>query len=270
MTTTTPHRRDGSAPDGAADAAPAPASTSSKSTRVLGIASLVGTLALVAMGLFISPRDQLQKDSVRLMYVHVPAVTWMYVAVMICAVASGMWLWKRTDGWDALAVAAAEIGTVLVGLGLVTGMVWGRPTWGVYWVWDARLTSTAILFVLLLGYLALRRYPAEPAARSRMSSVLGLLLVPNAAIVHYSVDWWRGLHQGATVSRLDATIEGSMLFSLFLGFVVMGVVFAWLLVHRFRVAWLEARAELHHLDAAIATRAADADPSAGISIGGSG
>ena len=166
------------------------------------------------------------------------------------------------------AVAAAEIGLLLTGLGLVTGAVWGRPTWGVYWVWDARLTSTAILFVLLLGYAALRRYPAEPAARSRMAAVLGLLLVPNAMIVHYSVDWWRSLHQDATIKRIDVTIEGLMLFTLAVSFLAMGLVCAWLLVHRFRLGWLERRAELHHLDAALADRRADADPSAGVAVGG--
>jgi len=247
---------------------PTPTSTASPLTRALGIVSLVGVGATAWLGLVASPRDRLQQDAVRLMYVHVPAVTWMYVAVLVCALASGMWLRKRTDGWDVLAGAAAELALLLTGLGLLTGSVWGRPTWGVYWVWDARLTSTAILFVLLLGYQALRRYPAEPQARSRMTAVLGLLLVPNAMIVHFSVDWWRSLHQDATVSKLDASIEGLMLFTLAVSFVAMGVVCAWLLVHRFRVGWLERSAERHLLDAALADRRADADPSAGVAVGG--
>jgi heme exporter protein C len=240
-----------------------PVPTSSALTRTLGYASLVAVAVLAVLGLVVSPADAVQQDSVRLMYVHVPAATWMYVAVFLCAVASAMWLRRRTDGWDALAAASAEIATVLVGLALITGMVWGRPTWGVYWVWDARLTSTAMLFVLLLGYQALRRYPTDPATRSRASAVLGLLLVPNAAVIHYSVDWWRSLHQGPTIKRLDATIEGSMLFTLFVGFVAIGLVAAWLLVHRFRVEWLESRAQRHSLDAALAERRADTDPSAG-------
>jgi heme exporter protein C len=244
------------------------ASTSSRLTRVLGWLSTVGVVALAVMGLVVSPADVIQQDSVRLMYVHVPAATWMYAGVFLCSFASFMWLRKRTDGWDTLAAASAEIAAVLVAIALVTGMVWGRPTWGVYWVWDARLTSTAVLFVLLLGYMALRRYPTDPVSRSRMSAILGLLLVPNAAVIHYSVDWWRSLHQGPTIKRLDATIEGSMLFTLFLGFVVVGIVAAWLLVHRFRLAWLERRAERHQLDAALAERRADTDPSAGVAIGG--
>ena len=243
-------------------------STASPLTRALGTLSLVGLLATAWLGLVASPRDRIQQDSVRLMYVHVPAVTWMYIAVLACAFASFMWLRKRTDGWDVLAAASAEIALLLTGLGLFTGAVWGRPTWGVYWVWDARLTSTAILFVLLLGYQALRRYPADAEARSRMTAVLGLLLVPNAVVVHYSVDWWRSLHQDATVSKIDVSIEGLMLFTLAVSFVVMGVVCTWLLVHRFRVGWLERRAEDHHLDAALAERRADADPSAGVAVGG--
>ena len=255
-------------PTEASPAAAPATSTASPLTRVLGILSAVGVLVAGWLGLVASPRDVVQQDSVRLIYVHVPAVTWMYVAVFLCAFASFMWLRKRTDGWDVLAASAAEIATVLTGLGLITGAVWGRPTWGVYWVWDARLTSTAILFVLLLGYQALRRYPAEPQSRSRMAAVLGLLLVPNAAIVHYSVDWWRGLHQDATVSKIDVSIEGLMLFTLAVSFIVMGIVCAWLLVHRFRVGWLERQAERHHLDAALADRRADADPSAGVAVGG--
>ncbi len=247
---------------------PPPVSTRSRLTTVLGGLSLAGAVFVAVMGLIVSPADAVQQDAARLLYVHVPVVTYMYVAVFVCAIASGMWLRKRSDGWDTLAAAGAEIATLFTALGLVTGMVWGRPTWGVYWVWDARLTSTAILFVLLLGYQALRRYPSTPETRARLSAFLGLLLVPNAAIVHYSVDWWRGLHQDATVSKLDVSIEGSMLFTLFSAFAVCGVVVAWLFVHRFRTGWLERRAELHELDDALVARRADADPSAGVAVGG--
>lgn len=252
----------------ATNAPAAASSTSSPLTRTLGWLSIAGVALLAVLGLVVSPADVLQRDSVRLMYVHVPVSTWMYVGVGLCALGSVMWLRKRSDGWDALAASAAEVATLLVGLSLVTGMVWGRPTWGVYWVWDARLTSTAILFVLLLGYQALRRYPTDAASRSRMSAVLGLLLLPNAAVIHFSVDWWRSLHQGPTIKRLDVTIEGSMLFTLFTGFVVIGIVAAWLLVHRFRLAWLERLAEQYQLDTALDERRADTDPSAGVALEG--
>ena len=152
-------------------------------------------------------------------------VSVMYVPVAICSIASLLWLRKRTDGWDALAVAAAEVGTVFVGLGLVTGAIWGRPTWGVYWTWDARLTSTAMLFILLLGHLTMRRLPDERTIRTKRAAVVGLLLVPNAIIVKFSVDWWLTLHQDATITRADAQIEGLQQFTLVLS-VIVGYV-AW-------------------------------------------
>src|SRR5690606_15756828 len=136
------------------------------------------------------------------------------------------------------------------------------PTWGTYWDWDPRITSTTLLFILLVGYLALRRVDNESgiaAQRGMRAAIVGLLLMPNVMIVHYSVDWWRSLHQPATITRLDPTIEGEMLFTLMLGIVVFALLFAWLLVHRFRLGWLEERAHAGGLDAAIVERRAEAD-----------
>ncbi|HEX9683158.1 MAG TPA: cytochrome c biogenesis protein CcsA [Acidimicrobiales bacterium] len=237
----------------------APAGTGSRATLVLGWLSLAGVAALAALGLWWSPADVVQGDSVRLMYVHVPSAILMYAGCSLCALGSLMWLRKRTDGWDTLAQASAELATLFAALTLVTGMLWGRPTWGAYWTWDARLTSTTLLFLLLVGYLALRSVPASADTRARRSAVLGLLLVPNAMIVHYSVDWWNTLHQDATVAKLDPTIDDLMLFTLFAGMVVGGVVFSWLLTHRFRVAWLQRQVDEVSLDRAIVERRAEAD-----------
>lgn len=240
---------------------PAPPTTASPATRVLGIASLAGLALLGAYAFVWSPADRVQMDSVRLMYVHVPTALLAFAACFLTSLASGLWLKRRTDGWWVLGGAAAEIGLLFTGLCLLTGAIWGRPTWGTYWQWDPRLTSTALLFVLLVGYLALRRLDEEAghgAARGRRSAIVGLLLVPNVVVVHYSVDWWRSLHQPATISRLDPTISGTMLFTLMLGIAVFGLVFAWLLVHRFRVGWLEGRVDRVGLDEALADRRAEA------------
>ena len=143
----------------------------------------------------------------------------------------------------------------------VTGSIWGRITWGTYWDWDPRITSTTLLFILLVGYLALRRIDNEAgdaAQRGMRGAIVGLLLFPNVMIVHYSVDWWRSLHQTATITRLDPTIEGTMLFTLMLGIVVFGLAFTWLLVHRFRLGWLEERAGATGLDEALVERRAEA------------
>jgi heme exporter protein C len=236
----------------------APAHTGSRATRVVGLLALAAVGLLVLYGLVISPADREMADSVRLMYVHVPSATYLYVGCFITTVASGLWLWRRSAGWDALAEAGAEVGLVFAAITLLTGSLWGRPTWGTYWTWDARLTSTAVLTALLIGYLALRRLDLDPDARSTRAAVLGLLLVPNVVIVNRSVEWWRSLHQDSTLVRLDPTIEGDMLVALMVGFLAMGLVFTWLMIHRFRVSWLEQAADRVDLDAALAARRAEA------------
>jgi heme exporter protein C len=199
-------------------------------------------------------------DLVRLLYVHVPVAILFYVGAGITTFASLMWLRQRSPGWDALAVSGAELGVVFGAVTLLTGSIWGKPTWGTFWTWDARLTSTSLLEVLLIGYLAVRRVDPSPSGGSARASILGLLLFPNVIIVHFSVDWWRSLHQPATVTRLDPTIEGDMLVALMVGILAGSLVFAWLLIHRFRLAWLEQQVEQHDLDAAVAARRAEAQP----------
>jgi len=240
-----------------------PAHTGSAATRVIGWLALASLALLVLYGLIISPADREMDDVVRLMYVHVPSATYLYLGCFLTTLASGMWLWKRTPGWDALAETGAEVALVFAFVTLLTGSLWGRPTWGTYWTWDARLTTTAVLTALLAGYLALRRLDVDPDARSTRAAVVGLLLVPNVVIVNRSVEWWRSLHQSATLARIDPTIEGDMLVALMVGFLALGLVFAWLTIHRFRVAWLEQQADRVDLDAALAARraeAADGDP----------
>jgi len=248
--------------DGGASAAAAgratPGHTGSPASRVLGALALGSVALLVMYGLVWSPPDAEMADSVRLMYIHVPAASFLYTGCFITTAASAMWLRRRTPGWDTLAGASAEISLLFAAITLGTGSLWGRPTWGTYWTWDARLTSTALLTALLVGYLALRRLDVDPAARSTRAAVLGLLLVPNVIIVNRSVEWWRSLHQRSTLVRLDPTIEGQMLVALMVGFLAVGLVFTWLLVHRFRVAWLEYQSDRLDLDLALAERRAEA------------
>jgi len=235
--------------------------TASRATRVLGALSLAGLALLLAYALVWSPADRVQKDAVRLMYVHVPTAIIAFVGCAITTLAAAMWLRRRSEGWWVLGGASAEVGLLFTGLCLLTGAIWGRPTWGTYWDWDPRITSTTLLFVMLVGYLALRRIDNESgdaAQRGARGAIVGLLLFPNVVVVHYSVDWWRSLHQPATITRLDPTIEGTMLFTLMLGIVVFSLVFAWLLVHRFRVGWLEEQAEQTGLEESLAARRAEA------------
>jgi heme exporter protein C len=241
----------------------APVHTGSKGTRILGAASLVGVLALLWFALVVSPAEENQGDAVRLMYIHVPLATLMFAGFGVTFLGSVMWLWRKSAWWDTVAFASAEVGVVFTGLCLVTGMVWGKPTWGVYWTWDARLTSTALLFLLYVGYLAVRNLNLAPNQRNKISAWVAILAFVDVPIVHYSVDWWRSLHQSATITRINPTIDGMMLFSLMLGFVVFAVLYSWLLMHRFRLAWLEEQVAEHGLDLALGERRAEAETLAG-------
>jgi heme exporter protein C len=233
--------------------------------RVLGLAAAI-TLVLTAwMALVVTPADVVQADAVRLLYLHVPTA-WvaMYLSFGVTSLASAFYLWPRTRSrfWDLTAGASAEIGVVFLGLTLVIGSIWGRATWGVWWTWDARLTTTAVLFVLYVGYLAVRRAPADPEVRSRRAAIVALAAFLDVPVVHLSVEWWRTLHQRASLLRPDLSpqIHGSMLGALLLGVLAFTLLYGWLLVRRFRLAWLEEQAEDRALETAIAERHAEAVP----------
>jgi heme exporter protein C len=237
---------------------PHPDGTGSRASRTIGIVLLVATALFLPVALAWSDRDQNMGETVRIMYVHVPVAVACYVAFGVTALASAMYLRKKSPAWDALAAASAEVGVVFTALTLVTGSIWGHITWGTWWEWDPRLTSTALMFVLYLGYLALRRAIIDPVARARRAAILGLIAFVNVPIVHFSVDWWRSLHQKATISKLSPSINGSMLFALMFGMVLAVAVYVWLMVHRFRLQFAQDALESKGLDLAIAERRAEA------------
>jgi heme exporter protein C len=241
-------------------------STGTRGSRALGTIALVLLGTLVAFGFLVSPADEVQGDAVRLMYVHVPSAWLAYLSFFVTFVCSVAYLIPRTRSmaWDRVAAASAEIGVLFTGLALLTGMVWGRITWGVYWTWDARLTSTALLFLLFCGYLALRRLPASFEQRAKRSAILGVIAFVDVPIVHMSVLWWNTLHQDPTILRtdLDPQIDGLMLTTLMLGVVAFTVTYLWLLVHRLRVGRLEEWIESRELEVAIRERLAEAGPTA--------
>src|SRR3954453_18717981 len=234
-----------------------PEHTGSRATRIVGLLTLIGLASVLFLGLLVTAPDEIQGDSARLIYMHVPVAIVMNVGFFVTALGSAMWLGKKWTGGDTGAFASAEIGLVFTALALGTGMLWGRPTWGVYWTWDARLTSTALLFLMYLGYLVVRRLPGETEVRNRPSAYVGLLAFIDVPIVYYSVSWWRSLHQDATLT-INTHIHGLMLFTLMLSMVVFVVLYAWLMVHRFRVAWLEDEVEARGLEVAISERRAEA------------
>jgi heme exporter protein C len=253
------------APPATVPAAPVSTSagTGTPATRVLGIATIIAMGWLVAFGLGFSPADRDQDEAVRILYVHVPTIWIAYLAFVVTALASAAYLFgkRHSLAFDRLAGASAEIGVAFVAVTLVVGALWGRLTWGVFWQWDARLTTTALLFVTYVGYLAVRRLEGSHEQRARRSAVIGLLAVLEIPLVHWSVRLWRSLHQEATVLRTDGDIEmdGLMLFSLFVGVIAFTLLYVWLLLHRTRAMALEDVLDDRGLDDAIAERRAEAE-----------
>jgi heme exporter protein C len=227
--------------------------------RIIGISAAVGVALTVWLGLWVTPPDQVQGNLVRLVYIH-PGVAWvaLYLAFGLAAVASLLYLWPRTRSmfWDRLAAAAVEVGVVFNVCTLISGSIWGRPTWGVYWAWDARLTLTAILLVLFLGYMALRRIPAEPEKRAKRSAFVCLFAAVDIPVDHFSVLWWKTLHQGATVLNpdLSPTIHGSMAWTLLISFLALTLVFVWMLLVRYRIGVLGDWLDGNELDVALRER----------------
>lgn len=163
---------------------------------------LLGVYGLY-MGLFVAPTDYQQGESYRIIFIHVPAA-WMSLFIyMVMAISSGIGLIWQIKLADMIAAASAPIGAWFTFLALVTGSLWGKPMWGAYWVWDARLTSELILLFLYFGYMALQSSIEDQRTADKASGLLAIVGVVNIPIIHYSVEWWNTLHQGATVAKFD-------------------------------------------------------------------
>jgi heme exporter protein C len=212
--------------------------------RVLaGRSGLIVTLivgATVAIGLLGVPADRLQGDAQRIMYVHVPAAWLAYLAFLVTLIGSLGYLLRRELRFDRLAAASAEIGLLLTAAAIASGALWGKVTWGIWWDWDPRLTTTAVMFVVYAGYVLLRMSIIERVRRARLAAVLGIIGFANVPIVHFSVLWWRGLHQPPSVLRPGSpTIAPILLATLVAHVIAFTLAYAWLL--RRRVAIERAR-----------------------------
>src|SRR5215469_13944971 len=201
------------------------------------------TLILVGTGLylafFVAPPDYQQGETVKIMFVHVPAAWLAMFGYMLIAVAAlGTLIWRHPLA-DVAAKTAAPIGATFTFIALVTGSLWGKPMWGTYWVWDARLTSVLVLFLLYLGLLALWQAIEEPGRAGRAAAILALVGAVNIPIIHYSVVWWNTLHQPASVFRMGGpTIDPSLLVPLLLMALGVTCFFATVLLIRMRGAIL--------------------------------
>lgn len=197
------------------------------------VASLVGGLYLALVG---SPADYQQGESVRIMYVHVPAAWMAMFSYMVVAGASFTAIVWRHPLALLAGKAAAPIGATFTALALITGALWGKPMWGTYWQWDGRMTSVLVLFFLYLGYMAIWRGIDEEEKAGRAASILALVGVINIPIIKFSVEWWNTLHQPASVMRLDGpTIDGSMLWPLFIMALAFKAYFIVVFLHRMKL-----------------------------------
>lgn len=236
-------------PRPAAPALPAEAPAPAGRLRALGWVAFLAAAAAQAWGLVYSPPAADMGHLQKIMYVHVPTAWAAFVAFFVVAVASLAYLWQRSERADLLAAAAAEVGTVFTALTLALGSIWGRPTWGVWWTWDARLTSTAVLLIVFVSYLALRSLTEDAERRARWSAAVGLLGALNVPIVFMSVRWWRTLHQLPSSPR---SLDPTYLVGLAINTATCTLILIYFIARRYRVALTERAAERANDAAALA------------------
>jgi heme exporter protein C len=215
----------------------------SRAARLLGPAAALSLGVALYLGLVAAPPDAVQGQVQRIMYLHVPAVWVAYLAFIVGFVASVAYLARRRTGADHLAHAACEVGTVFLGVNIATGAIWGKPTWGTWWTWDARLTSVAVVFVMFLAYLLLRQAVEDPERSARYAAVLGIVAALNIPLVHFSVYWWRTLHQPPSLLKPgSSSMPSSILVALLVNFAALAVLGAYFVARRTRVLADEAEA----------------------------
>jgi len=216
--------------------------TARRGERILAALAIASLAASAILSLVVSPPGAEQGNLIRRMYVHVPAAWVAYLAFAVVFAASIAYLATRKTRWDRLAAASAEIGVLFTALTIVLGSIWAKPVWGTWWTWDPRLTTTAILLLIYVGYLAVRRLPDNPARRGRWAAVVGIVGFVDVPIVHLSVRWWRSLHQAPARLLGVPDVSPMMGAALGIGFLAFTVAYVYLMAVRLRVGRLEDRA----------------------------
>ncbi len=229
--------------------------------NILGIAAVLAIALDVYLGIWVTPPDKVQGNLVRLLYIHPALATVaLYVAFPLAALCSALWLWRRTRSpfLDRLAAASVETGIVFIALTIVTGSLWGRPVWGVYWTWDATLTTTALLLLEFLGYVAIRKSTADPERRARRSAITALVAFVDVPLIQSTMVWWKTLHQKATVTLGGSSnIHGIMAMTFALSFVAFLLLFLWMLINRYRIEAIKDEMEGRKMEDAINGRIAE-------------
>ncbi|MGZ6544578.1 MAG: cytochrome c biogenesis protein CcsA [Actinomycetota bacterium] len=210
----------------------------SRRRSALGALTAVSLVALVILALFVAPEDAAQGAAQRIFYIHVPSAWVGFLAFFVVFVASIRFLQTGDRRFDDLASASAAVGMVFTTAVLLTGPLWGRPVWGVYWTWDPRLTSFLLLWLIYLSYLVLRGYVPEPERRARYSAVVGIVGFLDVPIVYLSVRWWRAQHPSQLIFTRGG-LPASMLVVLLIGVAAFTLLYVYLLSVRLSVTRLE-------------------------------
>jgi heme exporter protein C len=221
--------------------------------KPLGIFAALFFIAAQALAVINSPADRDMGHLQKIMYVHVPSAWLAFVAFGLVLVASLLYIWKRDLKFDSFAAAAAEAGTLFTALTIAQGSIWGRPTWGVWWTWDPRLTTTAILLLIFVGYVALRSFTDDEDRRARWSAAVGILGAINVPIVYYSVKWWRTIHQ---VQSTPETMSEVYVVGLLLNVAAFTFLLAFFVCYRYYGIELQRRVEQRFEAAALSNRVA--------------
>ena len=183
-------------------------------------------------GLFVAPQERMMGDVYRIIYAHVPAAWICLIAYTLTFFASVFYLLRSKIGADIFAEASAEVGVVFNAILLITGSIWGKPTWGVWWTWDPRLTTAAIMFFAFLGYLALRRFITDPDRRATWGSIVAILAFIDLPLVWYSVKWWNSLHQ---LQSTPQTVDAAMVTPLRISAFAFLFIYIWMTHTRYQI-----------------------------------
>src|SRR3989475_5407145 len=201
---------------------------------LLGILALASAFVATWMALVWAPADAVQGEVYRIMFVHVPSAWLAYLAFVVVFLASVGWLWSKRPIFDAIAVSSAEIGVLFTGLALVAGSIWAKPTWGVWWTWEPRLITTAVMFVMYVGYLLLRGLSTDFARRATRAAILGVIAVLDVPIVHLTLPRANSLHQLPTGLRAGGqpALDASMLLTLMVSVSAFTLIYAYFMTER--------------------------------------
>ncbi len=200
---------------------------------LLGFLTVIGLAMAGAMVFLWSPLESSMGWIQKIMYIHVPSAWNSFLAITVAFVFSVLYLWKRKEQFDIVALCSVEIGVIFCGLALITGSIWAKPTWNTYWTWDARLTTTLILFLIFAGYLLLRRFSEYGEQQARLAAVVAVIGFLDIPLIHLSVVWWRTLHQPSTVfSSRSNVIDDQILLTLLFSVTVFSILYLFLLTSR--------------------------------------